>query len=114
MLIRDGVSDRHGPRQSELELALGVGAGGAGLELVHGPLAADRAGHGRDLGLVAVGAYTDRLPTVEVDALEIGEKAMHEVDARLLPIADDVDPGILLPLHREDRGVDLRRRERVG
>jgi hypothetical protein len=114
MLIRNGVGDGHRARQSELELVLRVGARGARFELVHGPLAADRASHGRDLGLVAVGADTDRLPTVEVDALEIAEKAMDEMDARLLAVADDVDAGVLLALHREDGRVDLARRERVA
>ena len=77
-----------------------------------GALAADRAGHGRDLGLVAVGADADRLPAVEIDAVEIGEKAVDEMDARLLAVADDVDPRILLQLDREDGRVDLGRRER--
>ena len=77
-----------------------------------GALAADRAGHGRDLGLVAVGADADHLPAAEIDAFEIGEKAVDEVDARLLAVADDVDPGVLLQLHREDGRVDLARRER--
>jgi hypothetical protein len=66
----------------------------------------------RDLCLVAVGADADRLPAVEIDAVEIGEKAVDEMDARLLAVAHDVDSRILLQLHREDRGVDLARRER--
>ena len=77
-----------------------------------GALAADRAGHGRDLGLVAVGADADRLPAIEIDAVEIGEKAVDEMDARLLAVADDVDARVLLQLHREDGRVDLACRER--
>ena len=107
MLVGDRVGDGHRAGQRELELAPGVGARGARLELVDGALAADRAGHRRDLGLVAVGADADRLPAREIDAVEIGEKAVHEMDARLLAVADDVDAGVFLPLHREDGGVDL-------
>ena len=114
MLVGDRVGDGHRAGQGELELAPGVGARGARLELVDGALAADGAGHGRDLGLVAVGADADRLPAIEVDAVEIGEKAVHEMDARLLAVAHDVDAGVLLPLHREDGGVDLARGERVA
>ena len=51
---------------------------------------------------------------VEIDAVEIGEKAVDEMDARLLAVADDVDAGVLLPLDREDGGVDLAGRERVA
>ena len=109
MLVRDRVGDGHRAGQGELELALRVGARRARLELVDGALAADRAGHGRDLGLVAVGADADRLPAVEVDAVEIGEKAVDEMDARLLAVADDVDASVLLALDREDGGVDLAR-----
>ena len=39
---------------------------------------------------------------------------MHEVLARLLAVADDVDAGILLQLEREQRRVILRLRERVA
>ena len=114
MLVRNRVGDGHRAGQGELELALGVGARRARLEPVDGTLAADRAGHGRDLGLVAVGADADRLAAGEIDAVEIGEKAMDEMDARLLAVADDVDARVLLPLDREDGGVDLARRERVA
>ena len=33
---------------------------------------------------------------------------MHEVNARLLAIPDDVDPGILLELHGQNGCVELR------
>ncbi len=81
-------------------------------EPMHRALAADRAGHGRDLGLVAVGADADRLPAAKVDAVEIGEEAVDEVDARLLAVAHDVDAGVFLFLHCEDRRVDLAGGER--
>src|SRR5258708_4950640 len=91
MFVGDRVGDGHGARQGELELAPCVSARGARLELMHGALAADSASYGRHLGLVAVGANADGLPAVKVDAVEVGEKAMHEMDARLLAVADDVD-----------------------
>ena len=94
-----------------LSLRLRVAARRARLGAMDGALAADRAGHGRDLGLVAVGADADHLPARKIDAVEIGEKAMDEVDARLLAVADDVDPGVLLQLDREYCRVDLARRE---
>jgi hypothetical protein len=98
MLVGDRVGDGHRAGQGEFELAAGMGARGARLGAVDGPLAADRAGHRRDLGLVAVGADADRLPAGEIDSIEIGEKAMDEMDARLLAIADDVNSRVLLPL----------------
>ena len=112
MLVGDGVDDGHRTGQGELELAPGVGARRARFGPMDRALAVDRAGHGRDLGLVAVGADADRLPAVEIDAVEIGEKAVDEMDARLLAVADDVDSRILLFLHCEDRGVDLAGCER--
>src|SRR4029077_10575020 len=86
----------------------------AGLVLMHGSLAPNGAGHGRDLGLVAIGADGDRLAAREIDTVEIGEKAVHEVYTCLLAVADDVDAGVFLPFHREDGGVDLARRERIA
>ena len=62
MLVGDRVDDGHRAGQGELELAPGVGARGARFDLVDGALSADRAGDGRHLGLVAVGADADRLP----------------------------------------------------
>jgi hypothetical protein len=56
----------------------------------------------------------DRAEAGEIDAVEIGEKAVNEVDAGLLAVADDVDPRVLLPLHREDSRVYLASGERVA
>ena len=72
-----------------------------------GALAADRTGHRRDLGLVAVGSDADRLPARKIYPVEIGEKAMHEMRARLLAVAHNVDAGILLQLHGEHRRIEL-------
>ncbi len=47
----------------------------------------------------------------EVDAVDELEKAVDEMLARLLAVGDDVDAGVLLQFHREQRGVELARGE---
>jgi hypothetical protein len=42
---------------------------------------------------------------LEVDAFDLFEKAVHEMLARLLAVADDVDATVLLQLERQDGGV---------
>ena len=64
--------------------------------------------------LVAVGADAHLDLVGEVDAVDEFEKAVHEMLARLLAVADDVDAGVLLQLDREQRGVELGRRELVA
>ena len=108
MLVGDGVDDRHRAGQRELELAAGMRPRRRASARVHRALAADRPDDGRHLGLVAVGADADHGLLAEIDAVEIGEEAVHEVHAGLLAVAHDVEPGILLQLHGEDGGVELR------
>jgi hypothetical protein len=43
----------------------------------------------------------------EVDPLDLLEEAVHEVLARLLAVRDDVQPGVLLRLDPQQRGVGL-------
>jgi hypothetical protein len=50
----------------------------------------------------------------EIDALDLFQKAMNEMLARLLALGDDVDAGILLQLQRQQRGVALGAREFVA
>ena len=71
-------------------------------------------GDGRHLGLVAVGANADHGLARKIDAVEIGKEAVHEMRARLLAVADDVDAGILLELHGEHRRVELALLERLS
>ena len=47
----------------------------------------------------------------EVDAVDEFEKAVHEMLARHFAVADDVDAGVFLPFHREQRGVELGLRQ---
>jgi hypothetical protein len=74
---------------------------------VHRTFAADRSRDRRHLGLVAVGADADHGLLAKVDAVEIGQKPVHEMHPRLLAVAHDVDPGVLLQLYRKHGGVDF-------
>src|SRR5206468_884155 len=51
---------------------------------------------------------------LEIDAVDPFEKAVDEMLARLLAVADDVDPGILLELQCEEGGVALCFAERLA
>src|SRR5215203_6151031 len=62
----------------------------------------------RRIGPTTVGPDADHRLLAEIDAVEIGEEAVDEVHAGLLAVAHDVEPGILLHLHGEDGGVELR------
>jgi hypothetical protein len=75
-----------------------VRAGKPRLGCVDAPEAPQGAGDGRHLGLVAIIADAHRDAFREIDTLEIFEKTVDEMLARLLAIADDVNPGILLKL----------------
>ena len=75
---------------------------------------AQLAGDGRHRRLVAVVANADAHPAGEIDALDAGEKAVHEMLTRLLAVGDDVDAGILLNLQREQRRVALALGERLA
>ena len=44
---------------------------------------------------------------LEVDSLDLGEEAVHEVLTRLLAVADDVDAGVFLHLQPEQGRVGL-------
>ena len=44
---------------------------------------------------------------LKVDALDLLQKAVHKVLARLLAVAHDVQPGVFLRLDPEQRGISL-------
>jgi hypothetical protein len=67
----------------------------------------ERRDHLRDHRVVAVVADPHLHLVREVDALDLREKAVHEVLARLLAVADDVDAGVLLHLQPEQGRVGL-------
>ncbi len=79
---------------------------------VHPALEAHRRHHLRHHRFVAVGADAHLHLVGEVDALDALQEAVHEVLARLLAVADDVDAGVLLLLDGEQGGVALGRLER--
>ena len=74
---------------------------------MHARAQPQRADDGRAHRLIAIVADADLDALVEVDAVDRFEKAVHEMLARLLAVADDVDAGIFLQLEREQRGVVL-------
>jgi hypothetical protein len=112
--IGDGVDDRHRPGHGDLQLALGVGAGVPRFGAVDPALELERAGDGRHHRLVAVVADAHLDLVAEIDAVDEFQKAVDEVLARLLAVGDHVDAGVLLPLHRKQRGVELARGEIVA
>src|SRR5436853_4779144 len=58
--------------------------------------------------VVAVVADPHLHLAAEIDALDELEEAVDEVLPRLLAVGDDVEPGVLLRLEPEERGVALR------
>jgi len=52
-------------------------------------------------------------PPGKIDTLDVFEKAVHEVLTRLLAIGDNIDPGILLLLQRQQCRVALCLNERL-
>ena len=86
-------------------------AGVACLRLVHAAFQRERAAHHRHHRLIAVGADAHLDLVGEIDAVDEFEKAVHEMLARHFAVADDVDAGVFLQLHRKQRGVELALRE---
>jgi hypothetical protein len=84
-----------------------MGAGQPRLGRMDAVAADERTGDGRAIGLVAVVADAHPYLVDEIDAVDCFEEAVDKMLPRLLAVADDVDPGILLELQREDRRVAL-------
>ena len=114
MGVGDRIDDRHRPGQGEFELPACVSAGDCGLECVDALLTPQRSGdcrHFRGITIIA-NAHCD--PPRKIDTLDVFEKAVHKVLTRLLAIGDDIDPGVLLLLDHQQRGVALRLNERLA
>jgi hypothetical protein len=77
------------------------------LEGMHAALQAQRRHHLRHHRVVAVVADAHLHLVLEVDALDLLQEAVHEMLARLLAVADDVQPRVLLQLDPQQRGVGL-------
>ena len=84
-----------------------MGAGEPRLARVDAVAQFQFADHGRAHRLVAIVADAHFDALVEVDAVDRLEKAVDEMLARLLAVADDVDAGVLLQFDRDQRGVVL-------
>ena len=84
-----------------------MGAGDARLVGVDAALQLQRRHHLRHHRLVAVFADSHLDLVGEIDALDIGEKAVHKMLPRLLAFGDDIDAGVFLQFHRQHGGVAL-------
>src|SRR4051812_41650379 len=71
-------------------------------------LESQRPGDLRQHRLVPIAANAHLHLVLEVDAFYELEEAMHEMLPRLLPVAHDIEPGVLLLLQPEERRVALR------
>jgi hypothetical protein len=89
-----------------------MGTGEAGLRAVDRALAPHRPRHRGDVDDIAVGADAHLGLLGPVDALDALEEAVHEVDAELLAVGDDVDARVLLLLEPDQGGIALRGFER--
>jgi hypothetical protein len=93
--------------QGELQLLPGVRARDARLVGMDASPKPERSDHLRHHRLVAVLADAHLDLVGEIDALDLLQEAVNEMLTGLLALGDDVDPGILLDLHREHGRVTL-------
>jgi hypothetical protein len=82
-------------------------AGSLRLEGVNAALELQRRDHLRHHRFVAILADAHLDLVGEVDAVDLFQKAMDEMLPRLFAFGDDVDAGIFLHLHRQQRRVAL-------
>ncbi len=73
------------------------------------PLARHRTGNGRHINDIAVVADAHLGLLFPVDALDMLQESMHEMDTELLPLGDDIDTGVFLGLQPDQGSVLLRR-----
>ena len=84
-----------------------MGAQELGFDSMDPAFELERRHHLRHHRLVAVAADADLDLVIEVDALDLLQKAMDEVLARLFTISNHVQPRLLLRLDPQQRGVEL-------
>ena len=109
MAIGDGVANRHRAGQREFQLAGGVGAHEARAIGVNRAAARERGCDGRHLGDIAVVADAHLGFLRPVDAVDVFEKAMDEMDPELFAVGHDLEPGVFLQLQPHQCGIALRR-----
>ena len=112
--VGHGVDDGHRPGQRPLEPARGARPRERGLLDVDGHRTPHRAHDRRHLGDVAVPADADPGAAGGVDALETLDESVHEMPARLLPVGHDVDPRLLLLAEREQDRIPLPLEKGLG
>ena len=71
------------------------------------------ANHGRHFRIIAIVANAHRDPAAEIDAVELFEKTVDEMLARLLAVGDDIDAGVFLLLQPQQCRVPLCLQERL-
>ena len=96
--VRHGIDDGHRAWQRELDLVARVRPQETRFDVVHPALQCDGRHHLRNLGVVAAITDAHRDLVLEIDALDALQKAMHEMLAGLLAIANDGESRILLRL----------------
>ena len=84
-----------------------MGAGDARLVGMDAALQPQRRHHLRHHRLVAISTDSHFDLVGEIDAVDLLEKSVDEVLARLLALGDDVDAGVFLQLQRQHGGVAL-------
>src|SRR3982750_1328652 len=89
-------------------------AGEAHIVTMHGTFALDRACYRRDVNLVAIVTDAHARLLGPVDPLDAFQKAMHEMDAGLLAIGDDVDAGVFLLFEPDQSRVALAASQRFA
>jgi hypothetical protein len=112
--VRHGVDDGHRAGQGELQLLLRVRTRQLCLEGMHAALQAQGRHHLRHHRVVAVVADAHLHLVLEVDALDLLEKAVHEVLPRLLAVAHDVQACVFLGLDPQQGRVGLGLAKRIA
>ena len=107
VLVGDGVADCHRAGQRDLEPALGVGADKGCIGAVDGFRALQLRRHGRHVDGIAIVADAHLGLLRPVDTGDMLNEAVHEVDAELLAIGDDVDADVVLQLEPDQGCVAL-------
>ncbi len=94
-----------GPGRVNLSFRVRVGARQPRFARVHARAQPQFADDGRAHRLVAIVANAHFDAPFEVDAVDRFEKAVDEMLARLLAVADDIDAGVFLKLERQQSRV---------
>ena len=109
--ICHGVHNGHGAGQGELDFFAGVRAQQSGLGRMNTAFEAQCRDDLRHHGVITVVTNAHLHLVIKVDALDLLQKTVHKVLARLLTITDDVQAGVFLCLDPQQRSVLLGLRQ---